>query len=101
MTMTKKEQQALDLAQMRLRELQKKVDTLFGDKPTDTYFSDWLQSPSKDYPLPPGAHIRFTFYGKSITAYIKDGALRISTNYAIQITPEASNVVEIKVREKS
>lgn len=100
MSMTKQERTALEVAQMRVREMQAKVDALFGDKTTNTYYCE--SGSFKDYPLTPNANIKFVTgkHGEYIRAYIhQDGSLHIMGSTAITITPSASTCVEIRIRE--
>lgn len=101
MAMTKKERSELEVAQMRVREYQTKIDVLFGDKPTNTFMSDWGNSQLKDYPLLPNANIEFKVgeHGEFIRARIRKGVLEIMGDSAIQIFPTATNCLEIKIRE--
>ncbi len=102
MTMTKKEQNELKVAQMRAEEYQAKIDALFGDAPTNTFYSDILNSQLKDYPLTPGANIKFKVgkYGQSIQARIRNGTLEIKGDSDVLISPLAANCFEIRIRER-
>ena len=100
MAMTKREQQDLEVAQMRVREMKEKIAVLFGDEPTNTFTSD----PSDlmaDKPLVPNARIKFVFPGNGniIHAMIRDGWLEIMGNSRIEILPQASNVIQISVKD--
>jgi len=99
--MNKKEQFRLEVAEMRAREAQERIDALFGDKPTNTFMTQW--SPEvKDLPLLPSANIKFQIgkHGESIQVRIRnDSVLEIMGDTAIIICPRAANTLEIKIRD--
>ncbi len=100
MTMTKKERKELEIAQIRVKECQAKIDALFGDKPTNTFMFVIEGSKFKDIPLLPNANIKFKVgeYGEFIQARIREGVLYIMGDSAIVVSPTAANCIEIKIR---
>ena len=97
MAMTKKEQMALEVAQMRVREMGEKIAVLFGNVPTNTYTSIG----ALDYqPLVPNANIRFVLpgLGNTIQARIREGWLEIMGDNRIEILPQAANVIQIRCK---
>jgi len=97
MAMTKKEQMALEVAQMRVREAEERVSVLFGNAPTNTFTST---SAGKYQPLLPNADIRFELSDTSNTihARIKNGWLDIMGNTRLEIMPQASSAVQIRCK---
>ena len=98
MSMTKKERTDLEVAQIRVREIQARIDALFGEKTTNTYYCE--SGSFTDYPLTPNANIKFIIgkHEETIHARIdKDGSLLIMGSSAITIAPSAANCVEIRI----
>lgn len=98
MAMTKKEQMDLEVALMRVREANEKIEVLFGNAPTNTYAStDIIDS----QPLVPNANIKFVLpgIGNVIQARIREGWVEIMGDSRIEILPQASNVIRIRVKE--
>ena len=98
MPMTKRERMDLEVAQMRVREVEEKIKVLFGDAPTNTFSSTNLLDTQ---PLVPDANIKFVLpgIGNIIQARIREGWLEIMGNSRIEILPQASNVIQIRVKE--
>jgi len=99
MSMTKREQMDLRVALMRVQEADEKIKVLFGDKPTNTFASTNFVDRQ---PLVPNANIEFVLPGNGnvIQARIRDGWLEIMGNSSIEIVPQSSNVIQVRVKEK-
>ena len=81
------------IAEMRLREAEEKINTLFVTKDTDTFWAEGID-PMK--PLPKGGRVRFCLGPRQhIDVRIEEGRIDVNGSDTVVVYPLSSNLVQI------
>ena len=83
--------QRLDVAEIQIKECDKRLSELAGDSETDVYYRVGVE----EKPLPKGSRIRFSLSEGYIDCNVADDKVEICASERLIIQPRAANVVEV------
>jgi hypothetical protein len=89
-------QSRIQVAEMRLKEAQTRIDQINGMADTDTFIAEYPDM----RPLPKDSNIRFMLdKRKWINVRIRAGRVLVMGSYAIDLRPESANTLSVGVMD--